>query len=185
MRKLSEILKDLRATKGTQIAVATMLSSAGLKITSQQLGSYEAGDYNPKADFYDKWKEVFGEDLRAILKESSERNVSREAIKHTSVDKATDNTEKPTKRESVYTTIVEGHTEYLLVPRSVLQETQLVSSEQIRRTWDELAEKNKELSEKNKELERKNKQIDFYQEQFAKLMENLELSPKPFKSKEV
>jgi transcriptional regulator with XRE-family HTH domain len=96
----------------------------------------------------------------------------------TSVDKLTDNKEKPASREGVYQTIVEGHTEYVLIPRSVLNETQLISNEQIKRTWDELAEK-------NKELERKNKQLDFYNEQFAKLLENLELAPKSSEPKKI
>jgi hypothetical protein len=103
----------------------------------------------------------------------------------TSVKKPADNKEKIHSHEEVYRTIVEGHTEYLLVPREVLKETQLVSTEQIKRTWEELAEKNKELAAKNQELERKNIQLDFYQNQFAKLLENLELSPKPPKPKEV
>jgi transcriptional regulator with XRE-family HTH domain len=103
----------------------------------------------------------------------------------TSDQKPDDNKEKMYSHEEVYRTIVEGHTEYLLVPREVLKETQLVSTEQIKRTWEELAEKNKELAAKNQELERKNIQLDFYQNQFAKLLENLELSPKPPKPKEV
>jgi hypothetical protein len=105
--------------------------------------------------------------------------------KHTQDEKAGDNKQNDQFNESVYRTIIEGHTEYLLVPRSVLNETQLVSTEQIKRTWDELAEKNKEIAEKNKELERKNKQIDFYQDRFAKLLENMELTTKPSKAKEV
>lgn len=100
----------------------------------------------------------------------------------TPAQKPADNKEKMDNREDVYRTIVEGHTEYLLVPREVLKETQLVSTEQIKRTWEELAEKNKELAAKNQELERKNVQLDFYQNQFAKLLENLELSPKSSKA---
>lgn len=96
----------------------------------------------------------------------------------TSVPNTTDNKKNSYLREGVYQTIVEGHTEYVLIPRTVLNETQLVSTEQINKTWAELAEK-------NKELERKNKQLDFYQEQFARLMDNLELTPKPPKPKEV
>jgi hypothetical protein len=97
--------------------------------------------------------------------------------KPTPAIKSTDNMEKG-QYEGVYQTIVEGRTEYVLIPRSILSETQLVSTEQINKTWAELAEK-------NRELERKNKQLDFYQEQFAKLMDNLELSPKSPKPKEV
>lgn len=100
-------------------------------------------------------------------------------------DKPSDNKQNGGFRDSVYKTIVEGYTEYMLVPRSMLNETQLISTEQIKRTWEELAQKNNELAEKNKELENKNKQIDFYQGQFARLMENLELTPKPPDSKEI
>lgn len=81
-------------------------------------------------------------------------------------------------REPIYQTIIEGHTEYVLVPRTVLDKTQLVSSDQINRTWDELAEK-------NRELERKNKQIDFYQEQIAKLLSGVELASKSSNTKEI
>lgn len=98
--------------------------------------------------------------------------------KPTPVTESTGSNENPVIREGVYQTIVEGHTEYVLIPRMVLNETQLISTEQINKTWAELAEK-------NKELERKNRQLDFYQEQFAKLMDNLELSPKSANPKEV
>ncbi len=87
---------------------------------------------------------------------------------HTPVQKATDNKELS---ESVYRTIVEGNTEYVLVPRNILNETQLISKD--------------ELAEKSREMERKNKQIDFYQEQFSKLMDGLELTSKSPKPKKV
>lgn len=103
----------------------------------------------------------------------------------TPAKESSDNYKNGGVRESVYKSIVEGHTEYMLVPRSILNETQLVSTEQIKRTWDELAQKNIELAEKNKELDTKNKQIDFYQGQFARLMENLELATKSSDSKKV
>lgn len=95
--------------------------------------------------------------------------------KSTSVEKQKTSQEN---REPIYQTIIEGYTEYVLVPRTVLDKTQLVSSDQINRTWDELAEK-------NRELERKNKQIDFYQEQIAKLLSGVELASKSSNTKEI
>lgn len=138
-----------------------------------------------KSELKDKYLRIFQDKLRINPQwwDTGKGDIYLRNV--TDDDKPDDNQEKMYNHSDVYRTIVEGHTEYLLVPREVLKETQLVSTEQIKRTWEELAEKNKELAAKNQELERKNKQLDFYQDQFAKLMENLELAPKPSKSKEI
>lgn len=88
---------------------------------------------------------------------------------HTQVDKTSDNSEKEAALRAAYKTVKEGNTEYVLIPMKVLDKTQLVSIE--------------ELAEKNRELERKNGQIDFYQNQIGRLLENLELTPKPANTK--
>lgn len=50
---------------------------------------------------------------------------------NTDVHKIDNKEENDPGRETVYKTIVEGHTEYVLIPRSVLNETQLISTRQI------------------------------------------------------
>lgn len=88
--------------------------------------------------------------------------------KHTSVDKASDNNGKMENPEEVYRNIVEGNTEYILIPRSVLNEKyRLVAIEQI--------EKDKTQAEKQ------SKQIDFLIEGQMKLIDKiteLQLQPK-------
>lgn len=49
----------------------------------------------------------------------------------TQEQKIIDNKEKAEFNESVYRTIVEGNTEYVLIPRSVLNEVQLISTAQL------------------------------------------------------
>lgn len=122
MRPLNEIIKELREKKGSQGAVALKLSrtNAGQRakngFSSQLLGQYEKGRQKPKLLFLQAWKEAFGEDLLAIQEET---NVSHET-KSYNMQKPDDNEE--TTKADVYRTIVEGETEYLLIPRSVLQD---------------------------------------------------------------
>lgn len=124
MTLLKDILPGIRAAHGTQVDVAKKIG-----IKSQLLGQYENGKRNPKVNFYNKWKDVFGEDLQAMIREA---NVSHETKNHTQVDKRSDNKENSPKGDSeIYRTIVEGKTEYVLVKRSILKDAQIVSNIQL------------------------------------------------------
>lgn len=150
MRELKDVIKELREGHGTQVQVSEKIG-----ISSQLLGQYEAGRQKPKIDFFEKWEEVFGEDIRAVQKGKNERNVSRETDKHTSVQKPGDNKQMS---ESVYRTIVEGNTEYVLIPRTVLADVQLISKSQIARDnglMDKLLDLNEKLTSKMLALEAK------------------------------
>lgn len=87
----------------------------GHGITSQRLGQYANGISKPKVDFYDRWKEVFGEDLKELVESGFEKNVSHE----TQNEKNPAQSEVP---ESIYRDLVEGNSEYKLVPKTILQE---------------------------------------------------------------
>lgn len=142
MPLLKDILPGIRAKHGNKSKVAGLIG-----IKPQQLGQYETGKRNPKAPFYKKWKEVFNEDLESLLNEA---NASRETKNLTPVPKANDNKEmdNPEQRENIYRTIVEGHTEYLLIPRSVMSEVQLISTKQLEKDkayMDALIEFNRDL----------------------------------------
>lgn len=69
--------------------------------------------------------------------------------KLTSVQKGSDNTNKPLGGDpEVYRTIVEGNTEYVLIPRTVLKDTKLISVQQIendRKIMDKLLEQNEKM----------------------------------------
>jgi hypothetical protein len=169
-KAIDELIKARNVTN--EIVAAELSDKSEKPISPQRIGQYRNNKKKPGSDFVLLWKSVYGQDLT-----NYETKVSRGAENHTPAIKPAQKMDKD-DRVGVYQTIVEGHTEYVLIPRTVLQETQLVSTEQINKTWEELAEK-------NRELERKNNQIDFYQKQFAKLMDNLELAPKPSKPKEV
>jgi transcriptional regulator with XRE-family HTH domain len=145
MRELAETIKELREAKGTQTAVADKLKAAGLRITSQQLGKYESGEYKPKIDFYDTWFQVYGEDIKEIQKGNVQRNVSRGAEKPTPVQKIGDN---KINEEDVYRNIVEGRTDYLLIHKSVLREQyRLVPLEQFARDEKELERRDEQIKE--------------------------------------
>lgn len=88
--------------------------------SGQLIGQYVSGRHKPKADFYEAWKKAFGEDLY-------ETNVSHETSDNQPINKMND-------PEEVYKNIVEGNTEYILIPRTVLQEKyRLVAIEQIQK----------------------------------------------------
>lgn len=63
-------------------------------------------------------------------------------------EKPDDNKKTPEFRENVYRTIVEGNTEYLLIPRAVMNEVQLISTKQLendRKVMDKLLDQNEKL----------------------------------------
>jgi phage repressor protein C with HTH and peptisase S24 domain len=74
LSQVSDIIaKEVADRGGNQSEIARKLG-----ISSQLLGQYIAGRHKPKADFYIKWKTVFGEDLLDLI----ERNVSHENNGH-------------------------------------------------------------------------------------------------------
>lgn len=71
MDQVSSLLEALVPQKGSNKSEV----AAKLGISSQLLGQYMKGRQNPKIHFFNKWKEVFGEDLLRM----TETNVSEQA----------------------------------------------------------------------------------------------------------
>jgi transcriptional regulator with XRE-family HTH domain len=180
MREIAGILKELRPSKGSQLAVAKALG-----ITSQQLGSYERGDYKPKADFFDKWKEVFGEDLRQIQKGNIQRNVSHGTENITPAIKSTSNTEKMKSRDEMYQDLVEANSDYRLVPKVILEKYHIIPKEeaeerreilkQISKTKDDLiSEKVNRIDELTVDRDRLRVLVTKFQDEIANLEKTVE-----------
>lgn len=70
LNQFSETLTARRISKGLNKSKI----AAKLGISSQLYGQYELGSKKPKADFFIKWRKIFGEDLLA----QTETNVSHE-----------------------------------------------------------------------------------------------------------
>lgn len=122
MPELKDFIKEFRESrKWSKSAIAKKIG-----ISSQRYGKYEAGIMKPKSDFYEGWEKAFGEDLAKVLKQKNEPNVSRGAEKPTSVHKTTDNNEMGEMKINL--------DEYSVVPKVVLQDSQLVSKSEIDRT---------------------------------------------------
>lgn len=124
-----------------------------LGISSQRLGQYKNGKRYPNVDFVSKWKEVFGQDLAELIKKS-ETNVSHETKKHTSVvnRKGID----PATRAEVYRDILENYTEYIMIPRFMLESHRFTSLEQMQKDKElinGLMEKNDQLTAKVLQLQ--------------------------------
>lgn len=139
MADLKDILPGLREKHGNQSQVARRLG-----IRSQLLGQYEKGKRNPKADFYKKWKNEFGEDLEALIDEA---NASRGTLNHTSVDKPGDNSKKNNglPLEEIKR-IIEGETDYYVIPKSILEGNyRIVAIEQIQKDEKELSDRQEQI----------------------------------------
>jgi transcriptional regulator with XRE-family HTH domain len=111
VNNLTDLLKKLVEAKGgkqTEIAKS-------LGISAQRLGQYLQGRQQPKIDFYNKWKDVYGEDIQQMLK-GEQTNVSRGTLT-VSLDDL---------KGKVYTELVEGKTEYILQHKRFLDEYQVV-----------------------------------------------------------
>lgn len=151
MRPLNEVIKELRRKHGNQSQVAKKIG-----ISSQLLGQYENGRQEPKIGFFEKWLTVFNEDIRAVQKRSiAETNVSHETKKPTPVQNQPAVAEKPLRDMSAdIINVIEGNTEYVMIPRSVLKENyRIVPLEQF--------EKDKKQMEMDaKELEERARQVD-------------------------
>lgn len=131
MRPLSEIIKELRQNRDLSKAeAARRLSKNAMKpISSQRLGQYEAGRQEPKIEFLEAWEKTFGEKLRDVQRQT---NVSHGTINTTPVHKRSDNKEKPLGGDpEVYRTIVEGNTEYVLIPRKAMENAEIISKKQM------------------------------------------------------
>lgn len=159
------IIRDFRSKTQDDVVKET-------GILKQNVSIWENLKGNPGQEFIDQLSEYFKVSKETFYRE----NLTKEYLethfsgeKPTSVEKTSDNSEKEAALRAAYKTVKEGNTEYVLIPMKVLDKTQLVSIE--------------ELAEKNRELERKNGQIDFYQNQIGRLLENLELTPKPANTK--
>lgn len=110
MASIGEVLKGLyKKYGGNKSEIARQLGGI---VTSQQLGQYEAGKSEPKVLFYERWKEVFGDDLQQLMK-GVERNVSRGTTEN-----------EPNRRdfESWARDLIEKNTEYRLIPKTILDE---------------------------------------------------------------
>lgn len=145
MRSLAQIIKELRQKKGTQIAVAARLKV----VTSQQLGSYESGKYRPKAEFYEAWKNEFGEDILAIWKGNDERNLSNETKNHTQVDKPSDNAKNGhAAKETFYRDFIENNPDYSIIPKAVFRDYKIVPDKIVDAIIQSATNEKKSLEEK-------------------------------------
>jgi hypothetical protein len=158
--------KDLENSSNLQIKARIAVLESELRKSGNQLG-LDAKLGNGTVDGWtdkhlDKSKPLVEKFLRHHKVNPQWWETGKGEVFLTLMPKSTDNKENPAFREGVYQTIIEGHTEYVMIPRTVLENTQLVAKD---------------------ELDRKNKQIDFYQEHFAKLLNDLELVPKPANSR--
>lgn len=128
MRELKEIIKELREKHGNKAQVAKKLG-----IPSQRLGQYEQGRQKPKLDFFNKWKEVYNEDILMIQKgEKGKTNVSHETKNGTLVQNEAAVPQKPLGEDlNEMLEKVEASKDYFVIPRSVLRENyRLVALEQ-------------------------------------------------------
>jgi|SRR5690606_797196 len=139
MVELKDILSQIRARHGNKSQVARMLG-----IYPQLLGQYERGERKPKKPFYDKWKEVFNEDLEAM---KNEANVSREAQKPTPVQiepAVAENSQGRIYKE-LYEKFLGNNSEYLFLHKDVLKDHRLVSIDQIEQDRALHEQRSKEL----------------------------------------
>lgn len=129
-------------------------------IPKGRINNWEQGKGHPKVEDYEKLKKWI---------DSVEIDLSQVNMGNTYQNTMNRSNKKDAAIEAAYQTVADGSTQYVLIPLKVLDKTQLVSID--------------EWAERVKELERKNGQIDFYQNQIAKLLENMELTPKPTNTK--
>ena len=137
MRHLKEVIKELRQNHGNKTQVAKKLG-----ISSQLLGQYEQGRQEPKIEFFEKWKNVFGEDLRAIQKQT---NVSKKTDNHTPVDKQSDNAEKPLGADNMdseiykemYEKFIGTNSDYLVIHKDILKQHRIIAVEQFEKDKEE------------------------------------------------
>jgi transcriptional regulator with XRE-family HTH domain len=131
---LSDNLKRIRQLK--KRSVQELADEIGVK--KQSIYDWEKGEYQPGQDNLDKLAKALGVEVKVFFDDNI-----------TSVQNEPAVTENPLGDLEVYRTIVEGKTEYLLIPRSVLQEKYRIQSiedmEKDRAVLDALIEFNREL----------------------------------------
>lgn len=76
LNQLSELIIKLRTQRGLN----TSQAAKKLGISSQLLGMYERGERTPKGQFYQKWQEVFNEDILKQIETKTETKVSHKAF---------------------------------------------------------------------------------------------------------
>lgn len=148
-------VKDLRQKHG--LSQQELSDKTG--IPKGRINNWEQGNGKPKADDYTILKNFF-DSIEINLSQSESGKDEKLGAKKT--NELMKDANKEAALRAAYKTVVDGDTEYVLIPLKVLDKTQLVSID---------------------ELERKNGQIDFYHNLLGGLLENLELTPKPANSK--
>jgi transcriptional regulator with XRE-family HTH domain len=145
MPELKEFLTEVREKHGNKAQVAKKLG-----ISPQLLGQYEKGRQNPKVDFFDKWKEVYNQDLRLMMIET---NVSHGTEKHTPAMKSTSNKEMSrSAKETFFEDLIERNDTYFIAPRAIFTDYKIVPDKII----DVIISSNeneKKALEKSKDLE--------------------------------
>ena len=113
-----------------KLSVKELAAAIGAK--EQSIYAWERGDYEPVKENLESLSKALGVPIKLFYEENP-----------TPDQKPADNKEKMENQEDVYRNIVEGNTEYILIPRSVLQEKyRLVAMEQL--------QKDKESMDKDK-----------------------------------
>jgi len=117
-RLSKKVISGLLETDGRELAEI----ARDLGISKQRLTNYQKGDRFPDADFVQIWLKKYGQNIMDLIEIEGRQstNVPRGTEKLTPVNKS--NEKENVAHAEVYKTIVEGNTEYLLIPRSVLQE---------------------------------------------------------------
>jgi DNA-binding XRE family transcriptional regulator len=120
-----------------------------LGISKQNISTWENENGNPGSKFVDQMSKYFRLPRDVFYRDGLTVEDLKAMKNHTSVQNGSDNTRKPLGGDpEVYRTIVEGNTEYVLIPRTVLQDTKLISTEQIandRKIMDKLLEQNEKM----------------------------------------
>lgn len=126
-------IKKIRELK--KIKVATLVDQTG--INAESIYAWERGAYNPNEENLHKLADA----MKVSIKDFYD-------TEGTQAQKPTDNKEKMDTQEEVYRNIVEGNTEYILIPRSVLQEKyRLVALEQFQKDKEQM-DKDKAIIDK-------------------------------------
>lgn len=142
---------------GDNIKRIRQLKNMSVKELADRIGANVQSIYDWEKNKYEPVKE----NLESISRVLETPIMEFYNENNTPMPKPSDNNENELSDPEIYRNIIEGKTEYSLIPRQVLDKTQLISIEQVTRTWDELAQKNRELAQRSADIDRRDKQIDF------------------------